>query len=245
MTRACLAWRSEVRVAHLDEGPGSARFPDCRALCGRCQRPVPPMNDIITDTAARWGDRISGSVSMGRARTHPGVMLRAELDARGMSAHRLALAIRVPANRVTAILRGDRAVTAETAVRLGRYLGTGPEFWMTLQSAYDIATVNREKGGGDRERGARGRRHVLIRGAAVRALAACPFSGRGASTPVGHRVVAIAVASSKHSSRILRRVRVVLACRSMLSGRSCNTPRRSTAVSCVMAWASISFQSRL
>ena len=44
-------------------------------------------------------------------------MLRAELDARGMSAHRLALAIRVPANRITAILRGDRAVTAETAVR--------------------------------------------------------------------------------------------------------------------------------
>lgn len=84
---------------------------------------------------------------MGRARTHPGVMLRAELDARGMSAHRLALAIRVPANRVTAILRGDRAVTAETAVYLGRYLGTGPEFWMTLQSAYDIATVNRERAG--------------------------------------------------------------------------------------------------
>ena len=83
---------------------------------------------------------------MGRARTHPGVMLRAELDARGMSAHRLALAIRVPANRITAILHGKRAVTAETAVRLGRYLGTGPEFWMTMQASYDIATVNREKG---------------------------------------------------------------------------------------------------
>ena len=80
-------------------------------------------------------------------RTHPGVLLRAELDARGMSAHRLALAVRVPANRITAILRGERAVTAETAVRLGRYLGTGPEFWMALQSAYDIAAVNREKGG--------------------------------------------------------------------------------------------------
>ena len=83
---------------------------------------------------------------MGRARTHPGVMLRAELDARGLSAHRLALAIRVPANRITAILRGDRAVTAETAVRLGRYLGTGPEFWMALQTAYDIATVDHDKG---------------------------------------------------------------------------------------------------
>ena len=83
---------------------------------------------------------------MRRARTHPGVMLQAELDARGITAHRLALAIRVPANRITAILRRERAVTAETAVRLGRYLGTGPEFWMALQTAHDIDTVNREKG---------------------------------------------------------------------------------------------------
>lgn len=65
----------------------------------------------------------------------------------GMSANRLVLAIRVPVNRVTAILRGDRAVTAETAVRLGRYIGTGSEFWMTLQSAYDIATVTARRAG--------------------------------------------------------------------------------------------------
>ena len=83
---------------------------------------------------------------MVRPRTHPGVMLRAELDAREMTAHRLALAIRVPANRITAILHGERAVTAETAVRLGRYFGTGAEFWMSLQTAYDIAAVNRQKG---------------------------------------------------------------------------------------------------
>ena len=85
---------------------------------------------------------------MERARTHPGVLLRAELDARGMSAHRLVLAVRVPANRITAILRGERAVTGETAMRLGRYLGTGPQFWMALQNAHDSATVNREKGAG-------------------------------------------------------------------------------------------------
>ena len=47
-----------------------------------------------------------------------------------MSANQLALALRVPANRVTAILRGERAITAETALRLGRYLGTGAAFWM-------------------------------------------------------------------------------------------------------------------
>ena len=83
---------------------------------------------------------------MTRVKTHPGQILRAELEARGMSAHRLALAIRVPANRITAILRGERAVTAETAVRLGRYLGTGPTFWMNLQSGYDISVVERVKG---------------------------------------------------------------------------------------------------
>ena len=63
-----------------------------------------------------------------------------------MSANRLALAIRVPANRITAILRGQRAVTAETAVRLGRFLGTGPAFWMNLQGAYNVSVVESVKG---------------------------------------------------------------------------------------------------
>ena len=83
---------------------------------------------------------------MARVKTHPGRVLRAELEARDMSANRLALAIRVPANRITAILRGERSVTAETAVRLGRYLGTGPAFWMNLQIGYDISVVESEKG---------------------------------------------------------------------------------------------------
>ena len=83
---------------------------------------------------------------MSRVMTHPGRVLRAELEARGMSANRLALAIRVPANRITAILRGRRAVTAETAVRLGRFLRTGPAFWMNLQSAYAISVVENAKG---------------------------------------------------------------------------------------------------
>lgn len=83
---------------------------------------------------------------MSRIKTHPGRVLRAELEARGMSANRLALAIRVPANRITAILHGQRAVTAETAVRLGRFLGTGPAFWMNLQSAYDVSREMIEEG---------------------------------------------------------------------------------------------------
>ncbi len=63
-----------------------------------------------------------------------------------MSAHRLALALRVPANRITAILRGERSITAETALRLGRYLGTGAAFWMNLQTAHDISRVAAQRG---------------------------------------------------------------------------------------------------
>ena len=83
---------------------------------------------------------------MTRVKTHPGRVLWAELETRGMSANRLALTIRVPSNRITAILRGQRAVTAETAVRLGRFLGTGPAIWMNLQSAYDVSVVESAKG---------------------------------------------------------------------------------------------------
>ena len=83
---------------------------------------------------------------MARVRTHPGSVLQEELRARDMSANQLALAIRVPANRITAILRGDRAVSAETALRLGRCFGTGPEFWMNLQSRYDVSVVVSKRG---------------------------------------------------------------------------------------------------
>ena len=84
--------------------------------------------------------------------THPGQVLRTELETRGMSANQLALALRVPANRITAILRGERAISAETAVRLGRYLGTGPAMWMNLQTQFDISVVEMTKGAAiDRE----------------------------------------------------------------------------------------------
>lgn len=83
---------------------------------------------------------------MTRIKTHPGQLLRAELGARNMSANQLALAIRVPANRITAILRAERSITADTAVRLRRYFGTGAVFWMNLQSQYDISLVEATKG---------------------------------------------------------------------------------------------------
>ena len=88
----------------------------------------------------------SGASLMARVRTHPGSVLNQELKARGLNANRLALAIRVPSNRITAIVRGERSITAETALRLGRYLGTGAEFWMNLQSKYDISVIESSKG---------------------------------------------------------------------------------------------------
>jgi addiction module HigA family antidote len=77
---------------------------------------------------------------------HPGETLGEEIEARGMSANALALAVRVPANRITDIIRGKRGVSAETALRLGRYFGTGGQFWMNLQSSYDLAVAERELG---------------------------------------------------------------------------------------------------
>ncbi len=78
---------------------------------------------------------------------HPGEILREEfLAPLHMSANRLAIALRVPANRITEIINGNRGVTAETALRLARFLGTTPEFWLNLQQAYEIRSVEHEMG---------------------------------------------------------------------------------------------------
>jgi addiction module HigA family antidote len=77
---------------------------------------------------------------------HPGRLLKRELTARKLSANRLSLDIGVPSGRITDILGGRRAITADTAVRLGRYFGNSAQFWLDLQSQYDIGVVEREKG---------------------------------------------------------------------------------------------------
>ena len=77
---------------------------------------------------------------------HPGRFLRRELTVRGLSANRLALDIGVPSGRITDILNKRRSISADTAVRLGRYFGKRPQFWIDLQSQYDIALVERERG---------------------------------------------------------------------------------------------------
>lgn len=77
---------------------------------------------------------------------HPGRLLKRELAARGLSANRLALDLGVPSGRITDILNGRRGITADTALRLGRYFGNRPQFWLDLQSQYDIAIVEGERG---------------------------------------------------------------------------------------------------
>ena len=85
------------------------------------------------------GERLPG--------VHPGEVLRADfLDAMGLTAHALALALRVPANRITAILAGDRAVSADTALRLARHFGTSAGFWLNLQKSYELEVAERLAG---------------------------------------------------------------------------------------------------
>jgi addiction module HigA family antidote len=73
---------------------------------------------------------------------HPGEILREEfLLPLGMTAHALAMAIRVPAPRIHDIVREKRSVSPDTALRLARYFSTTPEFWMNLQSAFDLRTA--------------------------------------------------------------------------------------------------------
>jgi addiction module HigA family antidote len=84
---------------------------------------------------------------MKRAIFHPGRLLNRELTTRKLSANRLSLDIGVPSGRITDTLNGRRSITADTAVRLGRYFGNSAQFWLDLQSQYDIAVVEREKGG--------------------------------------------------------------------------------------------------
>lgn len=77
---------------------------------------------------------------------HPGRILKRELAARDLSANRLALALRLPSGRITDILNGKRGISPDTALRLGRYFGNTARFWLNLQTAYELAVVEKEIG---------------------------------------------------------------------------------------------------
>ncbi len=82
-----------------------------------------------------------------RVTTHPGEVLNEEfLKPLGMSVNALALALRVPATRIGAIVKGERSVTADTALRLARFFGMSAEFWISLQATYDLTKARMESG---------------------------------------------------------------------------------------------------
>lgn len=86
------------------------------------------------------------SFNNGMRPVHPGEILREELDELGMSAKAFAEALDVPANRISTILKRQRGITADTALRLSRYLGTTPQVWLNLQKAYELRVAEIESG---------------------------------------------------------------------------------------------------
>jgi addiction module HigA family antidote len=83
---------------------------------------------------------------MAKMAIHPGEHLALELEELGMTASELARKLNVPPNRVTSILKGQRAITGDTALRLGHFFSTSPEFWLNLQSLYDLRVAARKAG---------------------------------------------------------------------------------------------------
>jgi len=83
---------------------------------------------------------------MARTPIHPGEHLAEELRELGISAAQLARELRVPTNRITGILNEKRAVTADTALRLGHWFGTSADFWLNLQKLYELRLAENEKG---------------------------------------------------------------------------------------------------
>jgi addiction module HigA family antidote len=83
---------------------------------------------------------------MGRSAIHPGEHLAEQLDELNMSAAELARQLNVPTNRITEILNGQRAITGDTALRLGHFFGNSPEFWMNLQKLYELRKAEQKAG---------------------------------------------------------------------------------------------------
>jgi antitoxin HigA-1 len=99
---------------------------------------------------------------MTRPPIHPGEILADELKELGISAAALSRALDVPTNRITQIINGQRAITAETALRLGQWFGTSPDFWLNLQKQYELRLAEQQHGQQIREAvSPRGAHHPL------------------------------------------------------------------------------------
>jgi addiction module HigA family antidote len=83
---------------------------------------------------------------MTRTAIHPGEHLAEQLEELKMSAAELARQLKVPTNRITEIINGQRAITGDTALRLGHFFGTSPEFWLNLQKIYELRLAEQKSG---------------------------------------------------------------------------------------------------
>lgn len=83
---------------------------------------------------------------MARTPIHPGEILAEELEELGVSPTELSRQIRVPANRISQIINGKRAITGDTALRLAHWFGTSPQFWMNLQTLHDVRLAEQQAG---------------------------------------------------------------------------------------------------
>jgi antitoxin HigA-1 len=93
-----------------------------------------------------WKSSTTTEQIMTRPAIHPGEILAEELTEIAVSPSELARQLRVPANRITQILHGKRAITGDTALRLGHWFSTSAQFWLNLQSAYDVRVAEKTVG---------------------------------------------------------------------------------------------------
>jgi len=96
--------------------------------------------------AVAEGKRVKAYSGVAPTTIHPGEQLAEQLDTLGMSAAELSRQLNVPANRITEILNGQRAVTGDTALRLGHFFHTSPQFWLNLQAIYDLRLAEEKSG---------------------------------------------------------------------------------------------------
>jgi len=140
---AALANRLEA-LSGDRRGQRSIRINNQWRICFVWTNKGPEMSRSPTTTKP---DCIKAVATPNRVTTHPGEVLAEEfLKPLRFSMNALATALRVPATRVGAIVKGERAVTADTALRLARFFGTSPEFWVNLQAMHDLTEARQESG---------------------------------------------------------------------------------------------------
>jgi addiction module HigA family antidote len=101
---------------------------------------------------------------------HPGIVVAQELEALGITPTELARQLCVPANRITQIIHGQRAISGDSALRLAHWFGNAPEFWMNLQARHDLSLADREAGEAIRALPTRMRKHRQQRQQQARAV---------------------------------------------------------------------------